>query len=225
MTSAGTAKPPSPESRPSVPSAESTNVDRKNDSKWLLGVKNEIELTFLLQEIPRIVLILSDYPNYSEEDWETIQFQVFEIWPVHSRHIRFRTIMEDYYRDIYLPHIERNPRNTPAPKNFWPYSFQFYMCNPVRIFHCIVEDALRDPLINVREYVEPSVDRAAVAPLPMPLSVLRRSERTILRTALGTKAYELAVANGLDEEQRLLLALRDTSRATPHKASYRRGDR
>lgn len=207
------------------PQCGSENITRRNDSKWLLTVRSEEELYFLLRDVPRVVLIISDYPRFSESDWETLQFQVFEIWPSHARHINFRLLMEAYYFGIFGPHIEANPQKTPAPKNFWPYSFQFYMCNPVRTFHCLVTDALKDPQIDVREYVEPFTDRATIEPVRMPLSRLSRTERTAMRGFLGPELYADAEANGLDEKQRLMLRLRDTSHATPHSASYQRGRR
>ena len=204
------------------PECQSTNIKRNNDSKWLLAVKSDGELKTLLDKIPRIVFIISDYPNYKYEDWETIQFQVFEIWPRHTRHTHFRTLMENYFRQIYLPHIKRDPTKTPAPKNLWPYSFQFFMCNPVRIFHSVVTDSTKDPIIEILEYVEPETDRVTIDPLPMPLSLLNINERKFLRKSADNEAYK---KNGLNENQRLSLKLRDTDHATPQTRSYRRGIR
>ncbi len=208
------------------PQCESSNIKRNNDSKWLLAIKNEEELRTLLDEVPRIVFIISDYPYYEREDWETLQFQVFEIWPQHPRHLHFRTLMENYLQNIYLPHIASNPSKTPAPKNFWPYSFQFFMCNPVRTFHCFVEDALRNPRIRTLEYVDPTKDRALIEPLPMPLSLLRRNEKGLLLQNLDSNTYRVIEANGLNANQRIeYLALRDTDHASPQTTSYRRGVR
>lgn len=207
------------------PECACTNIKRNNDSKWLIGIKREEDLTFLLDEVPRVVFIISDYPNFDAEDWETLQFQVFEVWPSHERHSHFRTLMENYYRNIYLPHIEKNPRKTPAPKNFWPDSFQFYMCNPVRTFHAVVEDAIGAPKLDVLEYVEPTADRETVEPVPMPVSRLNKAERAAVREALGAEAYRAAEKVGLSAAQRSGLALRDTDHAAPHSRSYRRGAR
>lgn len=207
------------------PECSSTNIKRNNDSKWLIGVKSEAELAYLLDTVPRVVLIISDYLDYDAGDWETLRFQVFEVWPGHERHAHFRTLMDNYFRNIYLPHIEKNPRKTPAPKNFWPYSFQFYMCNPVRTFHAVVRDAIRDPQLEVLEYVEPTADRETVEPVPMPVSVLNNAERTAIRRALGDDAYALAEEGGLNVVQRSGLALRDTDHAAPQARSYRRGAR
>lgn len=207
------------------PKCHSPNIKRNNDSKWLLTVKSENELMTLLDEVPRILFILCDYPYYDTMDWNTLQFQVFEIWPKNRRHRHFRTLMKNYFSNIYLPHIEKNPRKTPAPKNFWPYSFQFYMCNPVRTFHCIARDALTNPQIDVLEYVEPLANREEVEPVPMPLCKLNRDEKQNLRESIGLDAYRLAEENGLTMNQRLHIELRDTDHAAPQAGSYRRGNR
>ena len=209
----------------SCPDCQSINIRRNNDSKWLLAVKSENELSTLLDEVPRILFILSDYLDYEASDWNTLQFQVFEIWPQHDRHRHFRTLMENYFNKIYIPHIERDPKRTPAPKNFWPYSFQFYMCNPVRTFHCIVRDALGNVNLEVLDYVDPLMDRERVEPLPMPLSVLKQNERQKLRENISHNEYLLAQENGLTENHRFHLRLRDTDHAAPQGRVYQRGIR
>lgn len=207
------------------PECSSMNITRNNDSKWLFTVRSDEELATLLDDVPRVVLILSDYPYFDKEDWTGLRFQVFEIWPQHQRHEHFRTIMKNYLLNIYYPHIERSPTRTPAPKNLWPDSFQFYMCNPVRTFHCIASDATSDPRVDILEYVEPMADRRTVKPVPMPLAKLNREERELLRSRAGEYGYRLAAENGLDEEQRLAMDLRDTDHASPQRRSYRRGVR
>lgn len=98
------------------PNCESSDIKRNNDSKWLFTLKSETDLETLLEHVPRVILILFDYPNFAEEDWETLQLQAFEIWPQAERHRNFRTLMENYYRKIYLEHIKKTPTKTPAPK-------------------------------------------------------------------------------------------------------------
>ena len=46
-----------------------------------------------------------------------------------------------------------------------------------------------------------------------------------LRQSMGDDAYNVVEAKGLDENQRLSLALRDTDHASPQAGSYRRGVR
>lgn len=207
------------------PDCSSMNITRNNDSKWLFTVKSDEELATLLDRVPRVVLILSDYPNFDKKDWTALRFQVFEIWPRHPRHVNFRRIMKNYFRNIYMPHIERSPTRTPAPKNLWPYSFQFFMCNPVRTFQCIASNAISDPHIDILEYVDPLTDRRTLKPMPMPISKLTRGEKGLIRSCIGDYAYHVAEMNGLDEEQRLAMDLRDTDHASPQTRSYRRGSR
>lgn len=207
------------------PSCGSTEIKRNNDSKWLLSIKSQQELDFLLQGTPRVVFILSDYPNFDLNDWSTIQIQVFEIWPTEERQSNFARLMTSYFKNIYLPHVELDPGKRPAPKNFWPYSFQFYMCNPVRVFNCIVDDALDDFQIRVLEYVDPAQDRLDIDPVLMPMSTLTAAETQIIETQLGDTAFENAALHGLDWQQRLVLELRDTDHATPQNRPYQRGVR
>lgn len=207
------------------PSCGSSDIRRNNDSKWLLAVKSQRELAVLVEEVPRVVFILADYPNFGLGDWETIQFQVFEIWPQDPRQHNFRKLMTSYFQNIFLPHTEENPQKTPAPKNIWPYSFQFYMCNPVRIFHCIVRDALHNFAIDVAEYIDPRQDREAVPPIRMPFSTLNARERDLMRVNLGASAYEDLTDRGLDSKQRLLMPLRDAARSSSQSRRYQRGQR
>lgn len=210
---------------PRCPKCLSDDIKRNNDSKWLFSIRSEEELNFLLDEVPRIVFIISDYPEYQNENWNTLRFQVFEIWPSNERHLNFRKLMKNYYHKIYLPHIRNAPSRTPAPKNFWPYSFQFYLCNPIRTFHCIIQNALSDPVFEKINYVQPLTDRQTVDPLPMPYSILNNKEQKIIQRHLGDQFYSDVEIRDLDSTQRLLLPLRDTDFASPQNKSYRRGSR
>lgn len=96
-----------------------TEIDRKDDSKWLFSIKNEYELKLLTENTNRVLLTIADYPNFKENDFQTLRFQAFEIWNNNTRHDSFKEIMKNYYYKIFLEHIKINPRKTPAPKNFW----------------------------------------------------------------------------------------------------------
>ena len=207
------------------PVCDSDDIIRNNDSKWLITVKTEEDLDLLLKEVPRIILIISDYPNYEIEDWATLQFQAFEIWPKYERHENFRKLMNNYYNNIFLPHIARSPHKSPAPKNLWPYSFQFYMCNPVRTFHCVVQDALNHPQIDILDYVQPTTDRSTVSPIPMPISVLNSDELNTISRGMSSKSIVAIRTDGLGEERTRLLELRDTDHAHAQYRLYERGVR
>ena len=96
------------------------------------------------------------------------------------------------------------------------------MCNPVRVFHCIVRSSLNNPTFSDMEHVEPTANREDLAPVPMPLSVLSNNEKVLVRQRLGMERF-IAAAEGLDEEQRMMLDLRDTDHATPQPGPIQTG--
>lgn len=227
------------------PQCNSTNILRKNDSKWLFSVRNEGELKMLTQDVNRILLLLGDYPHFDINDYETIRFQAFEIWTHSERNKRFVEIISNYYNKIYLAHKKRNPNSNPAPKNFWPYSYQFYLCNPITIFSCIVKDANKKPEIKIEKFIEPNTDRSNLPSPLMPLEVLSDTElMTLIQTAkedelskvikpesklkskneLVTGAFSEVRASllGVDESLRNYLPLRDTDKISSAKEVYTR---
>ncbi|RTL10107.1 MAG: MamI family restriction endonuclease [Neisseriaceae bacterium] len=181
---------------------QSTRIQRNNDSKWLLSVKSEEELN-IYRAVPRMIFILTDYPNFNLNDFLTLRIQAFEIWPSSPRHSNFMRLLEGYYRNIYLIHRERNPNKTPAPKNFWPESFQFYMCNPIKTFEAIISN---EQNITINKYIPPEVERTTLQSEDMPKSILYSNEVNIL----NSHGYNIAMTDFINEEMRLNLELRDT---------------
>ena len=121
--------------------------------------------------------------------------------------------MSNYYYNIYLPHIEKAPTKVSAPKNFWPYSYQFYMCNPIQTFSCTVEDALDEPKININTHVGSYVDRSMIEFATMPPNLLKQAE--LSKISLDANARKLALRNGITEPKRSALNLQDTDIAKP----------
>ena len=230
------------------PHCGSENINRMNDSKWLFAIKSEQELKLLTKTIDRIFLTISDYPDYDAGNFDTIRFQAFEIWNNEPRHKNFSIIMENYYYKIFLEHIKRNPNKTPAPKNFWPYSYQFYLCNPVKVFEAIVEKANDNPSIDIRLLVPPDADRGQLIPEPMPTSLLNLAELKILSKPENQYTIERQIQNGksfgdlvsiaskksinkgklkeilpfINQSARELLSLRDTDKISEEKQKYKR---
>lgn len=225
----------------------SDDVKRMDDSKWLFSVKKEEELKLLTEEIGRILLTLGDYPNFEDSDFSTLRFQAFEIWNNVDRHINFKKIMTNYYYKIFLEHIKINPKKTPAPKNFWPYSYQFYMCNPVRVFSCIVKNANTKPSIHIDHFVEPDFDRSRLPVEQMPTALLGIEECVMLTkipqnniSPQITRGYNysdfinlfrekklekkalLKILPFIDENTRRYLPLRDTDKISEAKTAYTR---
>lgn len=222
----------------------SKNIDRKNDSKWLFSIRNEDELNFLLRRVGRVLLVIGDYPNFEDDDFETLRFQAFEIWPESERNYRFMEIMTNYYNKIYLAHKKKNVNKNPAPKNFWPYQYQFYICNPILTFSCLVTKANSYPKIKIQHYLEPSVNRAKQKSVAMPSSILNETEidlifnkapkNEMVRMIKKQCLYKLKKVKHLtlkekqemfteiNEELRKELPLRDTDRISVAKTKYSR---
>lgn len=222
----------------------SSDIGRKNDSKWLFGIRNEVELQTLVHGVKRVLLVMGDYPNFDDGDFSTLRFQAFEIWPESKRNFRFGEIMANYYYKIYLAHKKNNIAKTPAPKNFWPYQYQFYMCNPIPTFTCIIQNANSEPKIKILNYVKPDEDRSALPSIIMPLGILKDEEVSLIFKK--AKPYEIKrmtksafkgdfamikkfsiaekreILTGVDETLRSYLPLRDTDRIAVAKKLYTR---
>ncbi|MGM0767723.1 MAG: MamI family restriction endonuclease [Pseudomonadota bacterium] len=231
------------------PKCDSDKITRKNDSKWLFGIKSESELDLLVNKVDRIFLTIAEYPFYDKHRFDCISFKAYEIWNNCERHDKFREIMTNYYNKIFLSHIERNPNKTPAPKNFWPYSFQFYLCNPVKVFEATIKDTNKEPKISVDFLYPPGADRSELSPELMPISLLTIDElRFLISNNDNLERLEPLVREGfsisdfvntikdrptdkkrigdiipyLDESSRSCLSLRDTDKISEARTPYNR---
>lgn len=189
------------------PYCGSSNIQRNNDSKWLIGIRSDDELRMLLEETPRFIFIVTDYPNFEEQDFDTMRIRAFEIWVKSDRCSNFRTLMKNYYNYIFKEHKKKDPNKNPAPKNLFPDNFPFYMCNPIKTFECIIKNGLSDnPEINITKYIKPDVDRKELASEDMPSSLLNKEEREILYQ------NDIKFVSFINEETRNYLCLRDTDK-------------
>lgn len=228
----------------SCPNCGSDKIRRMKDSKWLFTIRTKRDLEVLTDELERVILILADYPNFDDRDFETLRFQVFEIWTKSPRCIRFKEILTNYFEKIYAGHKAKDSNKTPAPKNFWPYSYQFYLCNPIRVFSCIVENANSKPIISIEHFIQPNENRASVPSELMPSELLSKDEwlfllenvppelwKVDIETAVlieesKSKKLKIKQLNALlpfiSEEIRAYLPLRDTDKISVSKSPYQR---
>lgn len=189
------------------PYCGSTNIQRNNDSKWLIGIRSDDELRMLLDETPRFIFIVTDYPNFKEHNFDTIRIRAFEIWVKSDRCSNFKILMENYYNYIFKEHKRKDPNKIPAPKNLFPDNFPFYMCNPIKTFECIIKNGLSyKPEINITKYIKPDVDRKELASEDMPSSLLNEEEREILNQ------NDIELAPFINEKTRSYLSLRNTDK-------------
>jgi len=153
----------------------SDNIKRNKDSKWLFAVHNKEDIEKLCKS-ERILLFLEDYPEFDKGNFTKIRLQLFEIYPNTERHKNFRKIIQQYYDDIYSVNKKKGKR--PAPKNFWPYKFEFYMCLPLLTFSAIIDNIYTASSTDIRieKYVGSEVDRTTIAPELMPKKICEKKE-------------------------------------------------
>lgn len=156
------------------PYCGSTEIERKEDSKWLFSVRSEEELQQYLT-MSRIVLLLMDYPNFEANDYKDIRISVYEIYPQEERMKVFGELLSNHYHNIYLPKLNDNAKTNPM--NLHPFSYQFYKCNPINTFTCVIKDIETAPIINIQNFVLPNVERGTdMQSLPMPTNLLKPNE-------------------------------------------------
>src|SRR5207248_10870642 len=115
------------------------------------------------------------------------------VWPQSSRNKRFSELISNYYYSIYLGHKKERPNESQAPKNFWQYSYQFYICNPVLVFSCTINDSLTNHFIAIERYTEPNVDRQKIDSVNMPPDLVKEDKLdTLLETAQVDELLKVA---------------------------------
>ncbi len=158
------------------PDCGSADIKRDKTSKWLFTIRSKKDLRILTEDVKRIILVLADYPNFDKNDFEEIRFQVFEIWTNSPRCKAFKDTMKDYYENVFLAHKKKDNAKTPAPQNFWPYDFRFYLCNPIKIFSCAVKNANKNPRLKIELYISPKMDRRELPSELMPTDKVKKVE-------------------------------------------------
>jgi hypothetical protein len=100
----------------------SSVIVRLEDSKWLIGLRNDDEFAGVLD--PKLYfLVLFDFKDFTSPD--TI---VASIWTVDPKAPGFSLCMIDYYLNI------RSKSSSKAPFNLWPYSLKFELMKPLLIY-------------------------------------------------------------------------------------------
>lgn len=151
-------------------------IIRNNDSKWLLTIRSQKELDSYLN-LDRLLLIIEDYPEFNKQNYNDISIAVYEIYPKKDICSNFSKLITSYFSEIYSINLEKNPKKVPAPKNFWPHSFQFHMCNPFEIFKCHIKNYLTEPNINVIKFIRPDKPRKITDIAKMPTTLLNSNEK------------------------------------------------
>lgn len=157
------------------PSCGSTAIDRKDDSKWLIGPSTEAELQ-ALWAAESFYLVLFDFADFA--DPRDIHARIWEIDP---RSPGFAFCLVDYYFNI------RSRSTSKAPFNLWPFSLKFALLGGNLIYQALIrEDDSIETLLFPNERGTPE---------PIPLGPLREwaRTRTLSRDALERTARQLNI--------------------------------
>jgi predicted RNA-binding Zn-ribbon protein involved in translation (DUF1610 family) len=181
----------------------STNIKRNDDSKWLFSIRSIEELN-QYKELSRIFLLISDYPDFKSNDFTSIRFEAFEIYPTNVRMKNFNFLIDNHYNNIYLPKLNNNQKTNPM--NFHPYSFQFYISNPIKVFSCIIHSIDTKPSIQINRFIEPNTDRTKLVSENMPIELLKYEE---LVSFINSNDFETIVKPNLLNRNQTLSELND----------------
>lgn len=134
----------------------STDINRKDDSKWLISLRNDKEFEEVIEPI-KYYFVLFEFEELTNAANNNI---VASIWEVDSKEKGFAFCMIDYYLNI------RAKSKSKAPFNMWPHDFKFSLTKPTLIYRSIIRsdgaihteifpslnNSKRDPLKKLTEY-------------------------------------------------------------------------
>lgn len=156
------------------PKCGSSEIKRRDDSKWLFSVRDEHELKQYLN-LDRVFLLLFDYPGFDKNDFSDIRISAFEIYPKNNRMKVFCDLISNHYNNIYKPKAKRMAKTNPM--NLHPWLFQFYKCNPILMFQAVIKDIDNNPDIEIQKFVLPeSSPHTDMETIPMPSHLLKSDE-------------------------------------------------
>jgi len=108
------------------PVCSSKNVERKDDSKWLIGIRHADEFAQILDPAS-YYLVLFDFTDLAKPTTKRAS-----IWKVDSLNPGFAYCLVDYYYKI------RNKSKSKAPFNLWPFQLKFDLMRPMLIYRSLI---------------------------------------------------------------------------------------
>lgn len=154
----------------------STEVTRKDDSKWLLSVKTDNDFALLLDP-KTYYFVLFEFEDLVDAKNQNI---VASIWEVDPTSPGFVLCMSDYKVNIQAK------SKSGAPFNLWPYSLKFILMKPRLIYRArILSDSI-ETIIFPNEKGSPET-------FPLP----KLSELTSKRTLSTEAMVSLLASNGV----------------------------
>jgi len=108
---------------------DSYRIDRKDDSKWLISLRNDNEFAGVI-EPKKYYFVLFEFVDLTNSQNNDIEAT---IWEVNSLNKGFVYCMVDYYLNI------RAKSASKAPFNMWPHDFKFALTKPILIYKSIIK--------------------------------------------------------------------------------------
>ena len=126
-------------------SCDSENILRKDDSKWLIGIRTELEYAQIIE--PKFYyLVLFEF-----EDLQNPDVIVASIWQVDPRVPGFAYAMIDYRQNI------KSKSASGAPFNLWPHQLKFHLMRPCLIYRSLIrsDDTIETQIFPGRDEPPP----------------------------------------------------------------------
>jgi len=107
---------------------KSQEIERKDDSKWLISIRNDDEFAKILTPV-FYYFVLFEFEKIHDSENNNI---VASIWKVNSKNKGFAYCLVDYYLNIRASSVSK------APFNMWPHSLKFYLTRPELIYRSVI---------------------------------------------------------------------------------------
>ena len=140
-----------PNSEPACPDCGGEDINRSDDSKWLIGIRHDDEFAQVL-EPKAYYLVLFEFVDIQAPN--AIRSS---IWEVDPKIPGFAYCMVDYRLNIQAKSTSR------APFNLWPYQLKFDLMRPTLIYRSIistVSDSVDTTLFPGRDAPQPHTIKA-----------------------------------------------------------------
>lgn len=132
----------------------SDNINRKDDSKWLISIRNDDEFAKILAP-HKYYFVLFEYENL----YNTAESDIAaSIWEVNPKTKGFAYCMIDYYINI------RSKSASKAPFNMWPHDLKFLLCEPKLIYRSKIT-----PAGNINTLIFPTENGGEITKLKAPV--------------------------------------------------------
>ncbi len=110
-------------------SCGSAEINRKDDSKWLIALRNDKEFEEVVEPL-RYYFVLFEFEELNNAANNNI---LASIWEVDPKTKGFAFCMIDYYLNI------RAKSKSKAPFDLWPHSFKFLLTKPMLIYRAVIK--------------------------------------------------------------------------------------